>query len=652
MQVSKISNSYVNLAFQRKLRDDEKMEYRNDTIRQAYNFLGIKDVSMIMHGTSFPVSKNDIGVGSPFNSLSKDVVELERLHGFTSEQLGPLGEITKKDISPYASTVWAKNKLFIDFNALTTDKYANILDKESVSNFSVPYDGKNNIYEYSKFYEAFENSDILLNIAYDNFLTKLGSGNKNAIALNNEYTKFKHENNKRLLKEATFTVLSKIYGTDDFEEWESDLDRNLPERLDVSDPEAISRFKYLIDRNGRDFKMYAFTQFLINKQMAEHKKYRENIGFKYNADELVGTSKMEEYIYKDAFLKNMRMGCQFGGPYGPQLWDFPVPDPKKLFNSDGSLGAAGKFIKAKLESALNDCENVRIDHVFGIINPYVYDKNSVVINNGQMDCGKFRGGYLSQMHDLDPNGDYWKILEKIILPTMREHGVDPNDAVWEDLGTRPEGFDNLFYNILDLPGITELGYQRAENAGRRKNWSYMGSHDSWPALKLVKDGGYLGNQAWAPEYLAGFLNSDPTRSKERIAFQDKIVKDPMERIKAKFADLFMCSDKIQISFADFFGIDKVYNYGGQDVKTNWKLRLSKNFEDAYYKNLSSDHPTALNLPEILKIAVRAKIDREVVQKMQTDPDNADTFRKSINARMQPLLDRLDKFEHILKEKEN
>ena len=133
----------------------------------------------------------------------------------------------------------------------------------------------------------------MLNIAYDNFLTKLGSGNKNAIALNNEYTKFKHENNKRLLKEATFTVLSKIYGTDDFEEWESDLDRNLPERLDVSDPEAISRFKYLIDRNGRDFKMYAFTQFLINKQMAEHKKNRENIGFKYNADELVGTSKME-----------------------------------------------------------------------------------------------------------------------------------------------------------------------------------------------------------------------------------------------------------------------------------------------------------------------------------------------------------------------
>ena len=180
----------------------------------------------------------------------------------------------------------------------------------------------------------------------------------------------------------------------------------------------------------------------------------------------------------------------------------------------------------------------------------------------------------------------------------------------------------------------------------------MGSHDSWPALKLVKDGGYLGNQAWAPEYLAGFLNSDPTRSKERIEFQDKIVKDPMERIKAKFADLFMCSDKIQISFADFFGIDKVYNYGGQDVKTNWKLRLSKNFEDAYYKNLSSDHPTALNLPEILKIAVRAKIDREVVQKMQTDPNNADTFRKSINARMQPLLDRLDKFEHILKEKED
>ena len=76
----KISALNTAQAFQRRLRDNEKVEYKHDTIRQAYDFLGIKDVSMIMHGTCFPVSKNDMGVGSPFNALSRDVVEFEKTY--------------------------------------------------------------------------------------------------------------------------------------------------------------------------------------------------------------------------------------------------------------------------------------------------------------------------------------------------------------------------------------------------------------------------------------------------------------------------------------------------------------------------------------------------------------------------------------------
>lgn len=79
--------------------------------------------------------------------------------------------------------------------------------------------------------------------------------------------------------------------------------------------------------------------------------------------------------------------------------------------------------------------------------------------------------------------------------------------------------------------------------------------------------------------------------------------------------------------------------------------MNGNYEDYYYKNLASDNPTAMNLPEILKIAVRAKMDRMIVDKSKSNPEQTDDFRKQINARMQPLLDRLDKFANILKEKE-
>lgn len=651
MQVGKISGAYTAPVFQRKLRDNEKTEYKHDTIRQAYEFLGVKDVALAIHGSSFPVAKNDLGIGSPFSAVSKDVIDMEILHGFTSTQLGPLGEITRTDISPYASTVWAKNKMFIDINALTEDEYANILDTNEISPYAVTYKDKKSPDTYSKFYEAFENYDLILEKAYDNFKLKLSLNDKKAEELNNEYTQFKALNGQRVMKEALYNVLTKVYGTENFEKWESEIDRNLPQLLEKRNPEAIERYRYLMNRNSKDVGQYCFSQFLIDKQMKAHKDFRESMDFKYINDILVGTSKMEEYIYKDAFLQGIRMGCPFGGKYGPQLWDFPVPDPQKLFNYDGSLGPAGKFIEEKFKVALKDCENIRIDHAMGLVDPYVYDKNSVEIINGQLNCGKFRGDNISNMRDLDPEGNYKKILERIILPLLKEHGINPEDAVWEDLGTQTPTFKEIYQNKHNLPGITQLEWQRAENVNKRENWSYIGVHDSEPALKMFEKSWVRDSAAWQPEYLGGYLNYDPERADLRRAFVDRIADNPMERVKAKFAELFTCSDKIQIFFADFFGINKTYNYGGQNVSTNWKLRLNKNFEDAYYENLSSDNPTALNLPEILKMAVRAKIDMMVVDKMKTNPEQVHDYRQSINSRMQPLLDRLDKFENILKEKE-
>ena len=648
MQVGKITSAYAAPVFQRRLRDNEKIEYKHDTIRQAYDFLGVKNVSMVIHGSSFPVVQNDLGIGSPFNSTSRDLIEMEILHGFSGNQLGPLGEISRKDLSPYASTVWAKNKLFIDANELTTDKYANILDEKTIAQYAVKYKDKNSADAYSKFYEAFENYDLLIDKAYN---TKVKLKDPNALKLNEEYTKFKNSDGQRVMKEALFVILTKIYGTDEFDKWENPTDKNLINLLNDRNSEALERYKYLMSRNGNDAGRYCFTQFLLDKQMHEHKEFRKSSDFKYIADMLAGTSKMEEYIYSEAFLKNMRMGCPYGGTYGPQLWDFPVPDPKKLFKPDGTLGEAGEFIKAKLESALEDCESVRIDHAMGLVDPYVYDKNSVEIVNGQLNSGKFRGDNISNMPDLDPEGKYKLILERIVLPVLEEHGLKPENVVWEDLGAQTAAFQEVYENKLHLPGITQLEWQRAENLNKRKNVSYIGAHDSQPALKMMEQSWIRDGNAWQPEYLAGYLNYDPTRKEESSALKNKIIANPMERVKAKFAELFTCSDNIQISFADFFGIDKVYNYGGTKVDTNWKLRLNSNFEDSYYKNLSSDNPTALNLPEILKMSVRAKMDMMIVDKMKSDPNGAEHFRKSLNARMQPLLDRLDKFASILKEKE-
>ena len=677
MKVMNISSAYNAPVFRRRLRENEKQEYRQDTIQQAFDYLGIKEVAMIMHGSCFPVESQDFGVGSPYSQESEDVIEFEKLHGFNNNQLGPNGKISKADVSPYKSTVFARNELFIDLKALKQDKYANILSDKMTNGLlhtleiKYPSDDKN--YSYSHFYDGFENYDIALNAAYDNFQKKLLEKNPNAIKLNGEYQEFKKHNKNRLIKEGLFRVLSKTYGTGDFRIWENSLDKDLLKQLKAKNIEAIDRYNYLTSKFKKDLNVYTFEQFIADKQIEENKKFRKDNNFKYISDLLVGFSPCDEWINQEAFLPGWRMGCPNGGKNdGPQLWDVPVLDPNKLFKEDGTLATAGILLKNKIDAALEDCDNVRVDHALGLIDPYIYDENSVEYENDNL-SDKFNAGNMSHL-GFDPQGNYKKILEKIIIPSMREHGLDPQDAVWEDLSNNDgTWFYEVYKKKHNLPGITQLEFARSEGSSR-KNWALLGSHDSQPALKLIREQAWVRNHdAWNPMYLAGFLHWDEARAKERDAFCARISNNPMDRVKAKFAELFMNSEKIQIAFPDFFGINQVYNYGGKNYSTNWKLRLSKDYEDAYYKNLSSDNPTALNLPEILTIAVKAQMDRQYVQYLNKKKDaikqykndhvkydellkeaNADAlqYKNELHRKMEPLLGRLDKFTNILKEKED
>ena len=613
MLVSKISNSNrTTVLFGRKLRKDEEQDYRENALQPAFDYLGTEEVAMIVHGTSYPEKAQDLGVGSPYGKAAAKFIPFEILHGFNSNQLGPIGVIRDaQHISPYKSTVSTRNYLFTDLNDLTTDKYANVLSQSDIDSMIDYTDDNGKDYAYSDFPEAFSNYKYLMKIANKNFKQKLANNDPMAQKLNEEFVQFKKEKGVDIYQDALFDVLTNEYKTMDFNKW-SELDKNLIQELKNQNPKAIDRYKKITTRSKDDFETYIFGQFILDKQIKENTKLRKDLNFKYISDLLVGFSKSDEWSHQDLFLKNWRMGCPNGGEYGPQLWNIPVLDPKKLFNDDGSLGDAGLYMKKKLDASLDNFENVRIDHALGLIDPYIYDKNSV---NGN-DFSHFRANNISYMPDIDPEGSYKKVLNKIILPTLAEHGIDKDYPVWEDLCTDTPTFNEIYHEKNHLPGITQLEYMRAENSQDDGDWGLVGSHDSDPATKMIKKDWVKDHDAWNIFYLAGFLNSNPKRAKYRDSFCKQIAENDSDRIKAKFAELFLTCKKIQISFADFFGIDKTYNEGGKENDTNWKLRLSKDYEDSYYKNLSSERPTALNMPEILKIAVQAKADMNALKEAQ------------------------------------
>ena len=630
MQIQKIySPIEKNVYFGRKLTKEEEKDYKNNVIKPALDYLGVKEFAMIIHGSSYPEDIKDVGIGTPYGKVAAQLMPFELLHGFNSNQLGPIGELTSKQkISPYESSVCAKNFLFIDFNKLTENEYGNLLDDDDIKKLMSTRKISDNNYAYSNFPDAFGNYDYLIKKAYKRFVEKVSFNKYHRDAdidkLTNEYKNYYSKNQENLNNSALYHILKNHYGTDDFIKW-NDIDKNLVKNKNSI--ESKKRIEYLTQLYSNEMNVYKFAQFILDKQIKENTLLRKKMGFKYISDMLVGFSPADEWANQDLFLKDFRLGCPYGGPDGGlQRWGVPVLDPKKLFNSDGSLGEGGKLLKSKLDDCLTNFDNVRIDHVLGLIDPYIYSRDGNIQGN------------ISSMEYLDPDKNYQKILNKIILPTLREHGLDKNAPVWEDTVTETDVFNRIYHEENNVPGLTPLEYAKGEPYWDSENWALVGSHDSDPANIMVKKDWIRANEAWNPMYLAGVLNA----AHDSREYCHKIAENDTERVKAKFAELFMIGNKVQMSFADFFGIDKTYNQGGNNQNPdNWKLRLNKNYENDYYKNLSSENPTAVNMPEVLGLAVRGQAD---MRKAKNQPDIP---QEEINY----LLSKLAKYEKILKESE-
>lgn len=679
MHILGIQKSIYNnpASFGRKPTDKEAADM-NKTINAAYDAMGTQERIAITHGSCFPAIGMDSQIGSPFGKAAKEYIKFLSLYGFNGNLLGPNGQLNKGEHSPYASSAFAKNRLFIDLEELKEPKYGHLLSDNDIEDLlSVPKRTEKN-YTYTNFEKANTIYDKALVTAYNNFRANVQKGQPEAIALNKEFKEYLNanegKNNHRLTEEGIFNVLSDYYGTDEFKEWDNETDSNLIVLTKEGDVEANLRYNQLYNDNKKDIQLYKFEQFIASKQIKENKEFRDKIGFTYINDMLVGCSKMDHWRYRDAFVEGYQIGA-YSYNANPQAWDSPILHPRKLFKgANRELGKAGEFLKDKIDNALEFCENLRVDHVMGLIEPFVIENSSIVYSerdeNGKrkiindpsknpVNCqymsemktpdGKPLDDYKNYSCDFTHEGGYKtyhsNIMNDIVLPILKQHGLDKNTPIWEDLCSRPEAFNKVFYDDLKIPGITQLEWSKVEGHSD-KDWYLIGSHDSIPALQMIKRSWTKNDQSWNPLYLAGYLHQSPDRTEERKEYCEKIANDDKERVKAKFAEL-LTTKKFQISFSDLFGIteDKiVYNIGGETNENNWKLRLPPDFIDKYYENLASDSPTAINIPEVLKIAAQAKLDM-----LKNQAGNDQVKKEELDAKFKPILEKLAHYEAILKE---
>lgn len=588
------------------------------TIREALKVLGKDNFVLIMHGGSFPSRNNeDTGFGSINSSAGKDIIDYsEGL--FDALQLGPAGKTKSSDSSPYTGTIFSGNPLFIDLKQLTTKEWNKLLSEETY-NKVVQNNPQQNKGRTAYSYITNAQNEALKEV-WENF--------KNQKKFHKEFEKFKKENAFWLNNDALYEALSIENGNDYWPIWKSDLDKNLlNSKTAEQKAEAEKRITEISEKYADEIDFYKFCQFVLEEQLNSTKKYALKKHIKMIADRQVAFSDRDAWAYQSLFLDGWCLGCppDYFSKDG-QAWGFPVMDPDKMFNEDGSLGDGGKLMKNLYKKMFKENPGgVRIDHIVGLIDPWVYKKGcKPMVEQGagrlysspeHPFLSKFAIAKLSDLDEtLEPDKEkrvktlskeqikkYGQLIEKVVIAAAKECGLNKNAIVCEDLGTltNPVAAVMKEYKLQGMRLTQFVKPEKPEHPYRCCNieenvWAMVGTHDNEPISMWAKSminthEGYLHVKNLVEDLYAECENKD-----DLIV---KLTNDAESLKKVKLSEMFASKAKnIQIFFTDFFNVEDVYNRPGTSGDENWSLRLPNNYAEMQ----------TIDLGEILTMAIKAR----------------------------------------------
>ncbi len=593
---------------------------RVSTVKKALEILGKKNFVFIMHNGSFPsIPEEDTGFGTINSTAGHRFIDY--VSGlFDAIQMGPAGKTKSSDSSPYTGTIFSNNPLFIDLKQLTTEKWGKILSVKTFNEIVAnnPNKGKNRTsYSYITKKQA-----QALSEAYANFIAL---NDKKAMA---EFESYKIENDSWLDKDSLYEALAIEHGTDFWPNWKSSVDKNLFNPK--SNEEKIGyakRIEEISKKYKKEIDEYKFIQFILYKQSEETEKYAASKGVKMVADRQVAFSDRDCWAYQSLFLEGWCLGCppDYFSKDG-QAWGFPVINPEKLYNADGSLGEAGILMKNLFKKMFRENPGgVRIDHIVGLIDPWVYKAGKKPMP--EQGAGRLYSSpehpelskyAIAKIEDLDMTltSDkekrvkslteeqiklYGRLIEKIVIAAAKEEGLTKDAIVCEDLGTltNPVAAVMKQYDLLGMR-LTQFTVPTEEDDPYRcKNitercWAMVGTHDNQPVTLWAKSmvnthEGYL--------HVKNLVEDLFAEEPDKDALIVRMTNDVNFLIETKLVELFACkAENIQMFFTDYFQMSQTYNTPGTSGDKNWSLRLPENFEEM----------TPINLPLLLKKAIIAR----------------------------------------------
>lgn len=580
-----------------------------ERLRRDLARLGVRRLLLTIHDTSFPSDPDeDLGRGSPATCASDRLFGYARSLGFTGIQLGPQGQTSRTNPSPYDGTIFSRHLGNIAVRSLRRGgAFASLVDEQSIERLLVTAEDRAKHGGHAQHGHAYDAWQTLLDEAY-------GSLERGARPdLQDRLEVFRRANASWLVPDALHAVLGSAHNSG-FRAWEP-LDRDLWLTGDRA------RIAELVQLHARTIDRYAFGQLLVAD---EHERLRQRCGLMLYGDLQVGYSDADAWTYAGTFLRGYLMGAPPSrtNPEG-QPWGYPVLDP------DQYSGAARALVLARAHKSFAEYDGLRIDHPHGLVCPWVYRANTddalAAVRGGarlfcspdlpdQPELARFAISHADQIErGFDRYADGWvreldeeqvtkyALLVDTLIEAAESRGRSRADLSFEVLSTMPYPLGRVLarhglgrWRITQKANLGDVrDVYRTENAAR-EDWVMLGNHDTAPIFAVIAGWSTVQREAWANHLVERLRIAEPAR-----LASDGFVATAM------LAELLVSrAENVSIFFADLFGYDERFNVPGVVNGDNWTLRLAPDFEALHRDRLAREH--ALDVPLAVELALAAQ----------------------------------------------
>ncbi len=600
--------------------------------------MGIQRLVLAIHDQSFPSDPDeDLGRGSPYGRGARRLLAFIRELGFNGIQLGPQGDTTLVDPSPYDGALGTRNPGSLaagtlldgadpDWRALA----AGVLEGAVAARSP----GAPDRVQYAHAWHA--TRDLLARIH-----ARFAADPARVPTLAARFASYRHAHGASLAADGEFEALRAVHATDDWRRWPA-LDRDLWSAPPGAEAAIAARREVLHATRAAEIERHLFGQFLLAEQ---HRALRDAAAAAPSValfgDLQIGFSHRDVWSRRPLFRTDYLMGAPPSrtNPAG-QAWGYPVLDPALYRRPDGAAGPVLALVIGRLGRMLQDFDGIRIDHPHGLVCPWVYHAA-----DPEPAAAVGRGARLFESPDLpdhprlaplaiatraqlsvDPGipryADDWVralteeqvdrygVLFDAMMAAVRAAGRSVGDVVCEVLSTWPYPLRRVMqrYALGRFRVIQKADLTRADDVYRSENaapndWIMVGNHDTPPVWALARQwSGTATGAAWTA-HLTGRLMPDEAL---RPRFARWLSADPRHLCQGLFAELFASrAQRVSVFFADLFGLHEIYNRPGVVSDQNWSLRLPADFAALYRERLAGGGAFDVALALAMACAARA-----------------------------------------------